>query len=306
MVLLLVMGLALLLASIALLGAALRPHREALGIERSLAVLAALTHAPAELAREVDRPFVDRVSAPLQARALALGRRLVGSDSVDRLRHRLDLAGNPPGWDVDRVLTAKVLLGGAGLGAGLTLAVLLGLPLPLLLLAVLCSLALGFFGPGLWLYQRAYERSERIQRDLPDSVDLLAISVEAGLGFDAAMLQVAQHTEGPLAEEISRVLREMQLGQSRGAALRALADRTDVADLNTFVSAMVQSDRFGLPVGHVLRVQSEEMRTARRQRAEHKAQQVPVKITVPLIFCILPCLFVVVLGPAFLSIMDTF
>ena len=130
--------------------------------------------------------------------------------------------------------------------------------------------------------------------------------MESGLGFDAAVQQVARNTEGPLAEEFSRVLREMQIGQGRAEALRALGERTNVADVRSFVGAMVQADSFGIPVAQVLRVQSSEMRVKRRQRAEEKAQQVPVKITVPLIFCILPTLFIAVMGPAVLSIMNSF
>jgi tight adherence protein C len=145
-----------------------------------------------------------------------------------------------------------------------------------------------------------------MQRELPDAIDLLTISVESGLGFDAAIQQVAHSTEGPLADEFSRALREMQIGQRRSEALRAMAERTSVADVRTFVSAMVQADAFGIPIAQVLRVQSSEIKVKRRQRAEEKAQQVPVKITVPLIFCILPCLFIAVMGPAVLGIMDSF
>ena len=134
----------------------------------------------------------------------------------------------------------------------------------------------------------------------------MTISVESGLGFDAAVQQVARNTEGPLSEEFSRLLREMQIGQGRSEALRAMADRTNVDDLRSFVSAMVQADILGIPVATVLRVQSGEMRVKRRQRAETKAQQVPVKITVPLIFCILPCLFMAVMGPAVLTVLDGF
>jgi tight adherence protein C len=145
-----------------------------------------------------------------------------------------------------------------------------------------------------------------MQRELPDAIDLMTISVESGLAFDAAVQQVAQNTSGPLADEFSRVLREMQIGQGRANALRAFADRTNVDDVRSFVTAMVQADSFGIPIASVLRVQSHEMRVKRRQRAEEKAQKVPVKITVPLIFCILPCLFIAVMGPAVIHIMDSF
>ncbi|NYD58456.1 tight adherence protein C [Nocardioides marinisabuli] len=304
MVMLLLLGVVLIVSALVLLAAATTTDAEASGVGRSLAVLQAMTDAPKELTTEVDRPFSERVLEPLQARALGVGRRLSGGDSADRIRRKLDLAGNPAGWDVDRVVSGKVIGAVAGLAAGLVLGLLLGLSTPALVAAVAAGLALGFLAPGLYLYQQAYDRTQRITKDLPDAIDLMTISVESGLGFDAAVQQVARNTQGPVADEFARVLREMQIGQGRSAALRAMADRTDVADLKSFVSAMVQADSFGIPVAQVLRVQGGEMRVKRRQRAEEKAQQVPVKITVPLIFFILPCLFVAVMGPAAISIMD--
>jgi tight adherence protein C len=170
---------------------------------------------------------------------------------------------------------------------------------------VLASLA-GYMAPNMYLYQQTYDRSDKLQRALPDAIDLLTISVESGLGFDAACQQVARNTEGPLADEFARMLQEMQIGRGRSEALRSLANRTNLPDLRAFVSAMVQADAFGIPVGQVLRVQSSEIRVKRRQWAEEAAQKVPVKILVPLIFCILPCLFIAVLGPAGISIMNNF
>jgi tight adherence protein C len=145
-----------------------------------------------------------------------------------------------------------------------------------------------------------------MQRALPDALDLLSISVEAGLGFDAALSQVARNTEGPLAQELARVLQEMQIGLGRSAALRALGERSTLPDLRSFTSAMVQADSFGIPVGQVLRVQSAEIRLKRRQRAEEQAQKVPVKIMIPLVLFILPCLFIAVIGPAIIRMMSTF
>ncbi len=258
------------------------------------------------MTRELDRPFGERVLEPLQARALNLGRRLSGSDASERIRHKLDLAGNPPGWTVDRVLSGKVIGAVALAFVGLALALVVGMPGSIRILALLGGLGVGFFVPDLYLYQRGYDRANQMQRDLPDAIDLMTISVESGLGFDAAVQQVARNTEGPLSEEFSRLLREMQIGQGRAEALRAMADRTSVDELRSFVSAMVQADILGIPVATVLRVQSGEMRVKRRQRAETKAQQVPVKITVPLIFCILPCLFMAVMGPAVLTVLDGF
>ncbi len=145
-----------------------------------------------------------------------------------------------------------------------------------------------------------------MRRELPDALDLLTISVEAGLAFDSALSQVARNTSGPLAEEFFRVLQEMQIGLGRADAMRALGDRTDLPELRGFITSMVQADSFGIPVAQVLRVQAREMRVKRSQRAEELAQKVPVKILFPLIFCILPSLFVVILGPAVIQIFTSF
>jgi tight adherence protein C len=304
MTILFILGVGLLVLAIVLLGSALSSTSET-GVVRSLAVLEAMTDAPKELNEQLDRPFADRVLAPFQQRALAIGRRISGADTADRIRRKLDLAGNPPGWTVDRVLSGKVVGAVVGLVGGVVFTLMISSP-AMKVVVVAGATVVGFFAPNLYLYQRTHERSERLQRDLPDAIDLLTISVESGLGFDAAVQQVARNTEGPLADELSRVLREMQIGQGRSAALRALGERTNVTDVRTFVGAMVQADSFGIPVAQVLRVQSAEIRVKRRQRAEEKAQQVPVKITIPLIFCILPTLFIAVMGPAVLSIMDSF
>jgi tight adherence protein C len=173
-------------------------------------------------------------------------------------------------------------------------------------LGVIVGGVVGYYAPNLWLYQKGYERTERMQRALPDALDLLTISVEAGLGFDAALSQVARNTKGPLAEEFARVLQEMQIGLGRSRALRALGERSTLPDLRSFTSAMVQADAFGIPVGQVLRVQSQEIRTKRRQRAEDAAQKIPVKIMIPLVLFILPCLFIAVIGPAVIGLMGVF
>ncbi len=304
MVLLFILGIILVLVAIALVAMSLGRSDSEAGVGRSLAVLEAMTAAPVELTAELDRPFAERVLEPLQARALRAGRRLTGADSAERLRRKLDFAGNPGELGADRVVSLKVIGAIVLLVVGLATGVLLGVDLPILALMAAGGLALGFFAPDLYLYQAAYNRSESIARELPDAIDLLTISVESGLGFDSACQQVARNTTGPLADEFSRMLKEMQIGQSRSEALRGMAARTNVPEVRSFVGAMVQADAFGIPIGTVLRVQSGEIRVKRRQRAETKAQQVPVKITIPLIFCILPCLFVAVMGPAALTIMD--
>lgn len=306
MVLLFVLGVVFVVVALVLVGLALAPEDPNAGVNRSLEVLEAMTSAPQELRKEVDRPFSERVVEPLQARALSVGRRLSGAESGERIRTKLELAGNPEGWSVDRVVSGKVIMAVTGLLVALALSLVLGTSTPVRIVMVLLGAVIGFFGPDLFLYQRSYDRSEKIQRALPDAIDLLTISVEAGLGFDAAVQQVARNTEGPLAEEFARVLQEMQLGQGRAQALRSMSDRTTVEDLHSFVGSMVQADAFGVPIAQVLRVQSAEMRVKRRQRAEQKAQQVPVKMTVPLIFFILPTLFIAVMGPAVLTVLDSF
>ncbi len=302
MTLFFIMGVMLVFAAIVLVAMAIgKPQPQ--GMHRSLAVLEAMSTAPSELTSELNRPFGERVLAPLQARALGVGKRLSGADSASRIGHKLDLAGNPAKWTVDRVIAFKVLGAVAGLVVGVAVTQLLGAGLSMRVVGIAAATAVGFLAPNLYLYQVGHDRAEKIQRELPDAIDLMTISVESGLGFDAAVQQVANNTEGPLSDEFARVLREMQIGRSRSSGLRALGERTTVPEVRTFVSAMVQADAFGIPIAQVLRVQSAEIRVKRRQRAEEKAQQVPVKITIPLIFTILPCLFVAVMGPAAISIL---
>lgn len=305
MTLMFIVGVVLVLVSLVLVSMAIaKPQPQ--GINRSIAVLEAMSAAPSELTEELNRPFSERVLAPLQARALKVGKRFTGADSAERIRTKLDLAGNPGALTVDRIIGGKVIGAVVGLVVAFAVTALFGTAITLRIVLVAAGVLVGYLAPNLYLYQKAYDRANQMQRELPDAIDLMTICVESGLGFDAAVQQVAANTEGPLAEEFARVLREMQIGQSRSDALRGLGDRTGVPEVRTFVSAMIQADAFGIPIAQVLRVQSSEIRVKRRQRAEHKAQQVPVKITIPLIFCILPCLFVAVMGPAALSVIDSF
>jgi tight adherence protein C len=255
---------------------------------------------------ELDPSFNDRVLTPLLARFVGLGRRLTPNDYSERIQRKLDVAGNPAGWTVDRIVSLKVVGIGVGIAAGVLLAVVMDWSLVRTLLVAALGGVAGYYGPNLYIYQKGHERTERMQRELPDALDLMCISVEAGLGFDAALSQVARNTEGPLSQELARVLQEMQIGLGRAAALRALGERSVIPELRSFTSAMVQADAFGIPVGQVLRVQSEEIRLKRRQRAEEQAQKVPVKMMIPLVLFILPCLFIAVIGPAVIGLMGAF
>jgi len=306
---LLILGGALVILAVVLVSAAVgttASGQAVSGVDRSVALVQALSNAPTELTKEYDESFADRVMAPFQARAVLIARRLSGGDAAERIRRRLDVAGNPVGWTVERVQAGKVIGAITLLLISLAVTTVMGASFTLRIVLVVAATGIGWFGPNLYLYQRVYERSKLIQRALPDAIDLMTISVESGLAFDAAVQQVARNTDGPLAEEFSRVLREMQIGQGRAEALRVLAERTEVDDLKGFVTSMVQADSFGIPIANVLRIQSSEIRMKRRQRAEEQAQKVPVKITVPLIFRILPCLFIAVMGPAVIHIMDSF
>ena len=241
MLMLFVLGLALVATAIALLSMAMRGEAEASGINRSIAVLEAMTGAPSELTKDLDSSFNERVLDPLLKRFLGIGRRLSGADTGERIHRRLELAGNPPGWTVDRVVSAKVLGAIGGFFVGLLFSIVINPGGTVKLVIVVAALVMGYFGPNLFLYQKSYDRQGQIQRGLPDAIDLLTISVESGLGFDAAIQQVARNTTGPLAEEFSRVLREMQIGLGRNEALRALSERTNLADLRSFVSALSQA-----------------------------------------------------------------
>lgn len=275
------------------------------GVARSLAAIQAIDAAPDVLRGDLERPFSERVIAPLGERLVGVGRRLIRAGTHERIQHRLDIAGNPPAWDVSRIIGLKVL--GLVVLAGLSFVWALGTGSVLKILVL--PVAFGSFGyvlPNILVYNAGQKREKLMQRALPDALDLLTISVEAGLGFDAAVMRVAKNTDGPLAQEFSRLLQEMQIGVGRMAAMRAMAERSSLADLKSFCLAMVQADQLGIPIGRVLRIQSNEMRVKRRQRAEEQAQKVPVKIMVPLVLFILPCLFVVILGPAAIRIIGVF
>lgn len=276
------------------------------GVARSVAAIQALDSAPDVLRQELERPFVERVLGPLGDRLINTGRKLARADTAKKLQHRLDIAGNPPAWDVNRLIGLKAL--GLGISSVLGFLYVLGLGWPFyrVILATVVIAAIGYVLPNVFLYNAGQKREKLMRNSLPDAIDLLTVSVEAGLGFDAAVGRVAKNTTGPLSQEFARLLQEMQIGVGRSDAMRAMADRSSLDDLKSFCLAMVQADSLGIPIGRVLRIQSSEMRTKRRQRAEEKAQQVPVRIMIPLVLFILPCLFIVILGPAGIQIANTF
>lgn len=261
---------------------------------------------PADLRqREMARSFGERVLVPVVAGAGRVARRITPLDARDRVAKKLMLAGSPPGWDAERVIAFKVIVAGVGFVGGLAVGRgLLGLGgLPMVLVVALLAIA-GFLLPDSMLSRKVAERQKEVLGTLSDTLDLLTISVEAGLSLNAAIAQVVQNVPGVLSSEFARMLQEIQLGVPRTEAFRQLAERTDVEELNSFALAMIQADVFGVSIASVLRTQASQLRIKRRQRAEAKAQQTPVKIVFPLILCILPALFVIIIGPGVIRIME--
>jgi tight adherence protein C len=233
----------------------------------------------------------------------AIARRITPGTYAAKLDGLLAMAGRPAAWPLDRVLILKPVLALAGAVLGLLFMDGRTAALPVLLLLFLT--VFGYFVPDLLVHNIGLKRQEAIQLELPNVLDQLLISVEAGLGFEAAMGRVAAESSGPMAEEMGRTLQEMQMGRSRREAYQAMAERSSVQDLKAFIRAVVQADRYGIGIARVLRTQAGQMRVKRRQRAEEKAMQLPVKILFPLLVFIFPTLFVVILGPAAIRMMDS-
>lgn len=250
------------------------------------------------------QPLYARVVDPLLVLAGRWARPLTPRGAFEHIETKLVLAGSPRDLNEDRWIALKFLSAAAGLLCGILIGPLV-LPGLRGLLPALLSAGTGFFLPDVWLARRISARQKAIRLALPDTLDLLTISVEAGLGFDGALAKVVRNTSGPLAEEFYRMLQEIQLGAPRKEAFRRLGERTNVAELGSFVLAMLQADTFGISISKVLRVQAGEMRTRRTQAAEEIAMKAPVKIVFPLVLCIFPALLIAILGPAVIRIYET-
>lgn len=254
--------------------------------------------------QELAKSLVDRIFLPAMRNLTMMAKKFTPKGVSENLEHKIALAGAPKDLDVDKLLALK------------TLSVIGGVILAIILFAYERSILsfyggimftfLCFFLPDFWLNHRIQTRQREIALMLPDTLDLLTISVEAGLGFDSALSKVIKNTHGPLAEEFFRMLQEIRLGTSRREAFKRLSERTDVPELQGFILAMLQADIFGISVAKVLRVQAHEMRIKRTQRAEENAMKAPVKMVFPLILCIFPALLVIVLGPAAIKIYIAF
>jgi tight adherence protein C len=255
---------------------------------------------------ELSQPFSERIVKPLiQGIAQFIGR-FAPQRNIENIRRKLELAGKPYGWGPTEFLGVRGLAGILLATLTFLLLTLSGQYLPKRFLATLVAGGLGFYVlPTLWLSSQISRRQTEIVKALPDALDLLTISVEAGLGFDAAMSKVAEKWDNELSLAFNRVIQEIQMGKLRREALRDMADRMDVPDVSSFVAAIIQADQLGVSIAKVLRIQSEQMRIRRRQRAEEKAHQAPVKMLFPMVFLIFPAILIVLLGPALLVLMNS-
>lgn len=254
--------------------------------------------------REMLAPFGERVLAPATDAFTQLVRRFTPDGYRERLGRKVMLAGSPVGYEVDRLIIEKALAAIFGVLWIPVVYKLTNLSGMLALAAVATLWVVGFYAPDIIVRHKVDERRKEISRRLPDMLDLLVISVEAGLGFDQALDRTAASVPGPLSDEFRRMLQETRLGASRADALRALEARTDVPELRSFIMALLQADNFGVSIGRLLRNQADEMRIRRRLSAQEQAQKTPVKMLFPLVICIFPAVFVIVLGPALISVLD--
>jgi tight adherence protein C len=256
--------------------------------------------------RDLTAPFSERVLMPVINGIANLVRRLSPVKMEEDTRLNLARAGNPANLTVTIFLVVKA--------AAATILPLLILFPPLVrndldvrtMVIGLVVVIIGWKGPDVWINSRIGDRQEAMQKALPDALDLIVVCVEAGNGLEAAVANVTRETKGPLSEEFDRTLREMALGKLRREAFRDLSQRTGVADLQSFIAAILQADQLGVSIGQVLRVQAEAMRTRRRQRAEEAAAKVPVKMLFPMIMLIFPAIFIVVLAPAAMKLIAFF
>lgn len=235
---------------------------------------------------------------------LGISKRLTPGSYESKLDHWLSLAGRPASMPLDKLIVSKPLLALAGALAGILL--LSNSPTSTNIALAIFATVFFYFVPDLLVYNKAIKRQEAIELELPNTLDQMLISVEAGLGFESAMARVGSYGGGPLAQELVRTLQDIQVGRPRQEAYEAMAARSSVQDLKGFVRAVVQADKYGIGIAKVLRAQAKDARVKRRQRAEEKAMKLPVKVLFPLIFFIFPVLFIVLLGPAAINIIEAF
>jgi tight adherence protein C len=251
---------------------------------------------------ELQQPFFERVFRPLVQRLARIASRGGQGGLIARAEANLEKAGYPGGlrgadWMGVKLLSVLIF------GVGVALLMLATGRVQLALVFGLGGAALGYMIPEFWLGGRARKRSFEMVLQLPDALDLLTISVEAGLGFDAALAKVVEKMEGPLVMEFRQALAEIRMGRSRRDALRDVVARADAQPISNFIGAIIQAEQLGVPIAKVLQIQSQQLRIERRQRAEEMAAKAPVKMLFPMVGCIFPTIFIVILGPAIVTVM---
>lgn len=296
-----------LVAAVAIFGVFLfisMPKRKTVSIEERLNQFAERPRTLEEL--ELDQPFYERVVKPVVSNLTRFFGKLTPKQGAEKLRQQLVLAGNPYNMQAAEFtgmrLMAALVLGGVTAG----LCFLTAADTKSLLLYSVVMLVLGYLLPVFWLGGRIKKRKKIILKTLPDAIDLMTISVEAGLAFDGAMQRVADKWNNALSAEFSRAISEMRVGKLKRDALKEMVVRTGVHDLATFVASIIQADQLGVSISKVLRIQSEQMRMRRRQRAEEQAHKAPVLMMIPLVFLIFPATYIIILGPAVPKMMSAF
>ena len=254
--------------------------------------------------KELEAPILQRVVAPVGRSLVALGRRFMPGGYMEGVRRRLIIAGKPSAAELDRFRAIRVL-SAAAIPVTLVIAIVMPATTRDKFLIFFFLGAAFLLGPDAVLNRQMEERRQEIRVRLPDIIDMLTISVEAGLGFDQALERTVAAIPGPLTDEFARMLGEMRAGAGRADAMRAVDARTDVPELRSFILALIQAETFGVSIGRILRGQSEEMRIKRRQQAQEQAQKAPVKLLFPMVLCVFPGIFVVLLGPSALSFMGS-
>lgn len=261
--------------------------------------LSTFTEVPKTLEEmELELPFSQRVLQPMVQQMLTAFGKASPTKNAGKIKRNLEQAGNPSGLTPTSFVGVRVAVGLIGLAIGFYMTSLMGLPILNRLLFTMLGGAVGYVFPGIWLDRKIRARKHSILKSMPDALDLLTISVEAGLGFDLALDRVANKWDNELGKEFQRVLSDTRLGTPRRDAMRMMAERCGVEDLSNFVQAIIQAEQLGVSIGKILKVQSEQMRVRRRQRAEELAHQAPIKMLFPMAFLIFPSILVVILGPA--------
>lgn len=280
-------------------------YRDKIAVNARLEALAEEAKVKIKVDEELEKPFFERAMRPVLDKLAGSMGKVMPAQKKDNLQKKLMSAGNPGNLTPSEFVVIRY-----GLVLGFPILVLflllpMGFDLRRLIMFMALAGAAGVILPDFYLKSLASKREEAITKALPDALDLMTVSVEAGLGFDAALVKVVEKLPGVLSNEFGRVLQEIKMGKPRREALRDLGHRANVEDLTTFLGSLIQADQLGVSIGNVLRLQSEQMRGKRRQRAEEKAMKAPIKMLIPLILFIFPTIFIVLLGPAALQIIAT-